>query len=151
MTPTHVSTPVIVLGRVITSLAVMNIKSSENEKLLNKFKDEVIKKYEKNLPSSSQKIKISFYSRANFVGSSTEEDEPNRSIFMLQIINIQGVQFNLFYDSGCGDLVCKKSAIDKLVTLGILPGSITLSGVGDKKTVCQEGVYKIIMLPLCGR
>ena len=59
--------------------------------------------------------------------------------------------FTIIYDSGCGDLVCRKLAIDKLITLGranrVLPGPITLSGVGDKKTGCQEGVYKI-MLPL---
>ena len=36
-------------------------KSSENDKLLNEFKDQVIKKFERNLPASSQKIKISFY------------------------------------------------------------------------------------------
>ena len=70
---------------------------------------------------------------------------------MLQTINVQGEHFNLFYDSGCGDLVCKKSAVDKLAALGraerLLPGPITLSGVGDKKTICKEGVYKIT-LPL---
>ena len=70
---------------------------------------------------------------------------------MLQTINAQGKHFNLFYDSGCGHLICKKSAVDKLASLGraelLLPGPITLSGVGDKKTICQEGVYKIT-LPL---
>ena len=49
------------------------------------------------------------------------------------IINVQGELFNLFCDSGCGDLVCKKSAIDKLIGLGKgsreLPGPIILSGV----------------------
>ena len=125
--------------------------TSENDKLLKKYKDEVIQKYESELPASSKKIKISFHNQANFVGISDEQDCPHRSIFMLQTINVQGEHFNLFYDSGCGDLVCKKSAVDKLAALGraerLLPGPITLSGVGDKKTICQEGVYKIT-LPL---
>ena len=42
---------------------------------------------------------------------------------------------------------------DKLIGLGKanqeLPGPITLSGVGDNKTICQHGVYKI-SLPLSG-
>ena len=57
--------------------------------------------------------------------------------------------FNLFYDSGCGDLVCKKSAIDRLASLGRtsreIPGPVTLSGVGDKKTISQDGIYKITL------
>ena len=50
-------------------------------------------------------------------------------------------------------MVCRKSAIDKLIGLGKdsqeLPGHITLSGVGDNRTICQHGVYKI-SLPLSG-
>ena len=85
------------------------------------------------------------------MGIVSEDDPNNRGIFMLQTIKIEGESFNIFYDSGCGDMVCKKSAIDKLIGMGraslVLPGPITLSGVGDKKTVCKEGVYKIT-LPL---
>ena len=72
---------------------------------------------------------------------------------MLQTINIQGNLFNVFYDSGCGDLVCKKSAIDISMSLGKASqeflGPITISGVGDNKTICNDGVYEI-SLPLCG-
>ena len=49
-------------------------------------------------------------------------------------------------------MICKKSAIDKLVSLGRAthksPGPMTLSGIGDYKTVSRDGVYKIT-LPLC--
>ena len=53
----------------------------------------------------------------------------------------------------CGDLVRKKSSIDTLMSLGKasqeFPGPITISGVGDNKTICNDGVYKF-SLPLCG-
>jgi hypothetical protein len=124
----------------------------ENAKLLQRFKDEFIQRYEEGLPSTSKNVKITMHSQANCAGMASEEGETtNKGIFMLQTINVQGELFNLFYDSGCGDLVCKKSAIDKLVSLGRasreLSGPITLSGVGDKKTVCRDGTYKIT-LPL---
>ena len=41
-----------------------------------------------------------------------------RAIFMLQTINVGGKNLNVFYDSGCGDIVVKKSAIDSLIKMG---------------------------------
>ena len=73
------------------------------------------------------------------------------AIFMLQTIDVEGKHLNVFYDTGCGDVVIKKSAIDVLLTLGRakleIPGPITLSGVGDHKSVCEYGIYSI-RLPL---
>ena len=88
------------------------------------------------------------HNQANYAGTASGEGVvSDRAIFMLQTINVHGESFNLFYDSGCGDLVCKKSAIDKLIGLDKaspeLHGPIPLSGVGDNKTICQHGVYKI--------
>ena len=39
-------------------------------------------------------------------------------IFQLQTFEVDGIQLNLFSDSGCGDVVIKKSAIDKLIVVG---------------------------------
>ena len=55
--------------------------------------------------------------------------------------------YNLFFDSGCGDLVSKNEAID---TLGPranieIPGPITLRGVGDTRTISEYGIYKITL------
>ena len=62
-------------------------------------------------------------------------------------LQIQGTKFNLFFDSGCGDLVCRKGAVTSLESMGrankVLDGPLTLSGVGDNKTVCKHGMYKI--------
>ena len=126
--------------------------STENAELLKKFKKDFIEKYSDDLPSLAKNIKINFHSQANFTGTAeNEEGSDDRAIFMLQTIDIQGHSFNLFYDSGCGDLCVKKSAIDTLASLGrahqVLPGPITLSGVGDNKTVSAHGIYNIL-LPL---
>ena len=141
-------------------------KSSKNYlSLLKTFKADFIEKFEHNLTPFNKNIKISFYSESNCVSAPGEQsasenqksDRDNEAIdqgiFMLQQISIAGYTFNLFYDSGCGDLVCKKSAIDKLMRIGRakqeIPGTNVLSGVGENKVVCKEGIYKI-NLPLDG-
>ena len=40
------------------------------------------------------------------------------AIFMLQTIDVEGKDFNVFYDTGCGDVAVKKSGIDCLFSLG---------------------------------
>ena len=78
-------------------------------------------------------------------------DVRDSAIFMLQTIKVEEKRFNIFYDSGCGDLVIKKSAIDALLKMGRaklkVPGPIIMSGVGDHKSVCEHGIYSI-RLPL---
>ena len=70
---------------------------------------------------------------------------------MLQTVKIKDQNFNIFYDSGCSDLICNKSAIDRLTQLGkatlVEPGPINISGVGDTRTVCENGIYNV-SLPL---
>ena len=73
------------------------------------------------------------------------------AIFMLQTIKIGDVTFRLFFDTGCGDIVVKKSAMEALKRLGRanqeIPGPIPLSGVGDLKSVTDYGIYSVC-LPL---
>ena len=60
---------------------------------------------------------------------------------MLQTIEVQGKTLNLFFDSGCVNLVCRKEATTKLESMGratkVLDGPITISGVGDNKTISE--------------
>ena len=78
-------------------------------------------------------------------------DVKDSAIFMFQTINVQGHSFRLLYDSGGTRTVCKKSAIDTLVSLGMakleVEGPLILSGVGDKKSTCEYGIYSF-NLPL---
>ena len=81
----------------------------------------------------------------------TEADVYDNAIFMLQTIEVGGQLFNLFFNSGCGDMVVRKSAADCLEKLGRakleVTGPITLSGGGDQMSVCEHRAYSIC-LPL---
>ena len=120
----------------------------ENDKLLKEFKENYLQKFGDSLPDNFKNVKISMHSMAH-TASTVEEAE--RGIFMLQTIDIDGENFNIFYDSGCSDLICKKSAIEKLARVGraqqIEQGPINIAGVGDNKTVSQDGIYAVT-LPL---
>ena len=135
----------------------------ENLEILEKYRKNVIEKT-KNLETFSKMIKISCYSRmfgvsrihANSVEGFSSDSKidtviTDSAIFLLQAIEVEGVSINLFFDSGCGDMVIKKSTVDKLKKVGRanleLPGEITLSGIGDKKSVCKHGIYSVC-LPL---
>ena len=45
-------------------------------------------------------------------------DVEESSIFQFQTILVNGSKFNMFYDSGCGDMIIKKSAAERLVGMG---------------------------------
>ena len=46
--------------------------------------------------------------------SRSNEESEESSIFLQQTILIEGKEMNLFYDSGCFDLCCRKAAVDEL-------------------------------------
>ena len=122
-------------------------KSDGNLKVLKNFKERFIDNCNTKLPEFRKNIScfnvvgVSKYSNnSNTFNDLVIESEITESaIFPLQTIEFDGVKLNLFFDSGCGDMVVKKSAIDKLKELGraklIVPGPIVLSGVGDQKSV----------------
>ena len=101
------------------------------------------------MDSFSSGIKITNYSDSTYTNVKTGKS--GVGIFKLQTINIEGSKFNVFYDGGCGDLVCNSKAINRLVTLGRanleLPGPFILTGVGDINQVCKNGLFQI-RLPL---
>ena len=72
-------------------------ETPENDRLLNKFKDEVIKKFEEDLPPSSKNLKIVMHNQAHIAGVHEGAKLDEKGIFMLQ-------NFNIFYDKG---MICK--------------------------------------------
>ena len=64
---------------------------------------------------------------------------------------MEGLKFNLFYDSGYGDLVVNRECTDELRKLGRakqeFSGPVVLNGVGNQESICENGVYSI-SLPL---
>ena len=129
-------------------LVCANHKSSaENVNLLKKFRSSISKI--QNLEKLSKEISISY--SQNFQNVDSENDCSEHAIFMLQTINVDNHLVNIFYDSGCADMVIKKSAVDILLKLGranlVDPGPIHLSGVGGQKSICEHGEYSV-RLPL---
>ena len=129
-----------------------------NLALLNNYKKEKIFKIGSELPDYSKQIRIAFhlnsdseaYKGTSLVGEALSEVQDS-SIYVLQTIKVESEVFRLFFDSGCGDLVGKKSAIDTLKMLGranqVIPGPIPLFGVGNQRSQSDYGVYNI-QLPL---
>ena len=122
--------------------------------MLEEYKFKHIIKSDNRYKDLSKNIAISFHAGVEFNNSygaqkvtSGSDEGMDLTIYMLQTIQIQGQKFNLFFDSGCGDLVCKKDAVSCLQGMGraskVLDGPLTLSRVGYNKTVCKHGVYNI--------
>ena len=64
---------------------------------------------------------------------------------MPQTIEIQGKRFNIFFDSGCGDLVSRRRVVlclEKEASC-VLKGPLILSRVGEQKTVSEHGIYQV--------
>ena len=75
-------------------------------------------------------------------------DNTGCAIFQLQTIHVDGIRLNLFFDSGCGDMVVKKSTLDRLVGVGrakqVISGQLVITG-GGKKSVSKDGMYSVCM------
>ena len=70
---------------------------------------------------------------------------------MRQQIKVVGCTLSILFDNGFGQMVIKKSAVDKLAKYGrakqTIKGPLEITGVGDNKTVSEFGEYAIC-LPL---
>ena len=75
--------------------------------------------FNKHLPCSRQLIEISEnLEKNNQAGHPSESNIIDSNIFHLQSIDVEGIKLNLFFDSGCGDMVTKRSATEKLKRIG---------------------------------
>ena len=88
---------------------------SSNKDLLELYKKHLVKSNSK-FQTLSKEISISCFSESYNNDNQCQIVEDN-SIFAFQTINVNGLKVNLFYDSGCGDLVISKECCDKLFFL----------------------------------
>ena len=69
------------------------------------------------------------------------------SVYILQTIAVENQKLNIFFDSGCEDLVSKMEALPKLEEVGkasiVKPDPIVLGGIGNMKTQSSHGIYKV--------
>ena len=129
-----------------------------NKKLVEKFKEKFVKNCKQDLPHFSKNISLvsvtvnllKSESKVAFAHLKSKPDVRESAIFLLQSIMIQGIRINLFFDNGCGDLVVRQSAVEKLSRIGRAKlefgGPIPINGVGDHKTEAL-GFYSLC-LPL---
>ena len=95
-----------------------------NIALLEKYKENIINKRSQNFEDFTKNISltcvsVTFHSSAMGKGfSNLVPDVRYNAIFMLQTIEVDGVTFRLFFDTGCGDIVVKKSAMEALQKFG---------------------------------
>ena len=127
--------------------------SSDNIKLLEDYKKNFISKRATNFEEFTRKLSLTCFSPVECASQSADiaETVSDSAIFMMQAIAVDGHDLNVMYDTGCGDMVIKKSAIDFLVGQNRakqeIPGPIIISGVGNNKTVSEHGIYSV-KLPL---
>ena len=131
--------------------------SPRNIQLLKDFKDNIIAKRSPNFENftlniSLVSVSVTLSSTSMSSGfSNLIADIRFSAIFMFQTISVGGVTLRLFFDTGCGDIVVKRSAMEALKRIGRanqeVPGPISMSGVGDVRSVTNYGVYSVC-LPL---
>ena len=126
--------------------------NKENLDLLDTYKSKYITKSDSSHADFSKKIAISFHAEpGNNTSYKVEGEDSEMAIYMLQTIRVGDKNLRLFYDTGCGDMVCRKEAIDWLEkenkAQNILSGPLTISGVGDKTSISEYGKYEV-SLPL---
>ena len=94
----------------------------ENEDLLQSYKEKCILQQKVNLPDYSKNIKLTHHVqltdcssyKANRRGNHVADSVFEKAIYMLQTIEVDGQQYTLFYDSGCGDFVATYDAIQRI-------------------------------------
>ena len=126
-------------------------KSDEaNLRVLEDYKEKCITGSTATYEEFSKNIQIFYCDQSPIFTTENEslhDDESDKAIFMTQRIRVGDRDLNLFYDSGCGDMVCRKESVDHLSMLGkavnIQKGPLILTGVGDNKSVCKHGRFSV--------
>ena len=134
--------------------------SEENKKLLEEYKSRCItRENQVNLPDFSKEIKLAFHSnsdddrcfddRKESTFHVPAKHEAEKAIYQLQIIQVDGQDYSIFYDSGCGDFVSKQDAVKRIGSRASQErkGPIKIGGVGGSITESPHGIYSV-KLPL---
>ncbi|XP_066924657.1 uncharacterized protein [Clytia hemisphaerica] len=75
---------------------------------------------------------------------STDNDDDNDAIYILQTVIVDGQLFTIFFDSGCSDMVISENAVKRLGERAKVEysGDIPIGGVGNVQTY-SSGSYKV--------
>ena len=135
----------------------------ENAKILESYKTKcILRENDVPIPTYSKEIKLSFHAAINdveekvnnkdVIASSSAlytKDTLPKALYQLQIINVDGKDYSIFFDSGCGDFVSRKEAVREigLRAKQIYDGPLQLGGVGGVVTESRHGIHSVT-LPL---
>ena len=94
-------------------------RDTENQELLQKYKDRFIMNQPNHLPSFSRDLKLSFHMNQNQSPNSHEVLDQEKAIYILQFtftftVKVEEYEYSLFYDTGCCDMVSRYAAIKSL-------------------------------------
>ena len=67
-------------------------------------------------------------------------------VYLLQPVSFNNHVFNMFFDTGCQNFVCRKAAVDALPDTHkevVIKGPITIGGVGDTRVTSPYGHYSV--------
>ena len=125
---------------------------ASNMELLDRHNKENIYNLKTPVPQFSKQMKLAFVCNtknkfAPVCNRSDSSEVMDGSVYSLQTIAVENQKLNIFFDSGCEDLVSKMEAVSKLEEVGkasiVKPGTIVLGGIGNLKTESSHGIYKV--------
>ncbi|XP_066911762.1 uncharacterized protein [Clytia hemisphaerica] len=125
----------------------MHKDDDANQEVLDNFKERCMKS--SNLPTFSREIQLSFHVQSSHVATPSPRDSiQNRGIYLLQSIQVNGNQLNIFFDSGCSDFILSEKAVALLGPHAKLKDNrrTPLGGVGNMSMKSLGSYY--VDLPL---
>ena len=121
-------------------------EKNSNKELLEKYKNEVIKR-NKNYLDFTKNISLSCFSEAFTANPDNRPDLKEASIYAFQTIMEDHQPLNVFYDNGCGDMIITKDAFERLKRINkavvIDPTPKILNGVNNQKSTCEHGIVEV--------
>ena len=117
---------------------------TENQELLQKYKDRFIMKQPNQFPSFSRDLELSFHMNQN-QSPNFEDADQERAIYILQTVKLEQHEYLLFHDTGCCDMVSRYAAIKSVGKRASKEffGPITLGGVGNAPITSSHGTYQV--------
>ena len=69
------------------------------------------------------------------------------SLFLLELIEVNGKQFRLFFHTGCGATCIHKKADDNIgdCTVQVSMNTVNISSFGKSSTTTEQGMFKLSM------
>ena len=125
-----------------------------NVKLLEEYKLKIFKK-KANIPKNFVTNTPAVYKAEGKIPKETpatdkdDVEEKEHAIFMLQRIKVEKELLNLFFDGGCGDMVCSKDGTTRLSkcrgdrATEVIPGPTQLIGVSDTVIESEHGLWTL--------